>query len=72
MSLIDAAARGAYGVELVVAPAPKATQGYDDLRRDATPMRIAEDLIVDVASLVDLVRIAHRQSLTDGLHIAVA
>ncbi len=47
-----------YGAELVVAPAPSATQGYEDLRRDATPMRVAEDLTIVVASLVDLVRIA--------------
>jgi transcriptional regulator with XRE-family HTH domain len=48
----------AYATELVVAPAPRATQGYEDLRRDATQMRIDENLVVAVASLVDLVRIA--------------
>ncbi|MCA1700132.1 MAG: helix-turn-helix transcriptional regulator [Actinobacteria bacterium] len=58
---IDAPARwtlSAYGAQLVVAPAPAATQGYEDLRRDATQMRVEEDLTVAVASLVDLVRIA--------------
>ena len=48
----------AYAVELVVAPAPAGTQGYDDLRRDATEVQLDEDLEVTVASLVDLVRIA--------------
>jgi hypothetical protein len=47
-----------YGTELVVAPAPAGTHGYEDLRRDATPMRMDDDLTVMVASLVDLVRIA--------------
>lgn len=61
VSAIDAPAQWtleAYGAELVIAPAPPATQGYEDLRRDATQMRIDEDLAVAVASLVDLVRIA--------------
>jgi DNA-binding XRE family transcriptional regulator len=60
-SLLDAPASFAlenYGVELVVAPAPVATHGYQDLHRDATPVRIEDDLTVMVASLVDLVRIA--------------
>jgi len=60
-SLIDAPARftlGLDGVELVVAPAPAGTQGYEDLRRDATSVRIDEDLTVMVASLIDLVRVA--------------
>jgi len=60
-SSIDAPARftlDEYGVELVVAPAPAGTHGYEDLRRDATPIQIDEDLSVAVASLVDLVRIA--------------
>ena len=60
-SSIDAPAGFAldlYGAELVVAPAPAGTHGYEDLRRDATPMRLDEDLTVRVASRVDLVRIA--------------
>jgi hypothetical protein len=60
-SSIDAPAGFAldlYGAELVVAPAPAATHGYEDLRRDATPVRLDEDLTVMVASLVDLVRVA--------------
>jgi hypothetical protein len=59
--LIDAPAGLAldlYGAELVIAPAPAATHGYEDLRRDATPMRLGEHLTAMVASLVDLVRIA--------------
>jgi transcriptional regulator with XRE-family HTH domain len=44
--------------ELVIAPAPSGTHGYDDLRRDATQVQIAEDLEVTLASLVDLIRIA--------------
>ena len=48
----------AHGAELVVEPAPPGTQGYDDLRRDARKLRLAEDVEVTVASLVDLVRIA--------------
>jgi hypothetical protein len=60
-SVIDAPAGfalEAYGTELIVAPAPAGTHGYEDLRRDATPMRLDADLTVRVASLVDLVRIA--------------
>lgn len=44
--------------ELRVVPAPAGTQGYEDLRRDATPITVGEQLTVMVASLVDLVRIA--------------
>jgi hypothetical protein len=47
-----------HGTELVVAPAPTGTQGYDDVRRGATEVQLDEDLAVRVASLVDLVRIA--------------
>jgi transcriptional regulator with XRE-family HTH domain len=60
-SAIDASARfalEAHGAELVIEPAPPGTQGYDDLRRDATVMQLGEDLDVMVASLVDLVRVA--------------
>ena len=48
----------AYGTELVLTPAPAGTQGYDDLRRDATRVELDEDLTIPIASLVDLVRIA--------------
>lgn len=47
-----------YATELVVTPAPDGTQGYDDLRRDASEVQLAEDLAVAVASMVDLVRVA--------------
>lgn len=47
----------AYGAVLDIVPAPAGTHGYEDLRRDATPVRLDEDLTVMVASLVDLVRI---------------
>lgn len=60
-SSIDTPARftlEAYGAQLVVAPAPAGTHGYEDLQRDASPIRISEDLTVTVASLLDLVRIA--------------
>lgn len=58
---IDAPARwrlAGCGVDLVVAPAPPGTHGYEDLARDAKPVAVAEDLQVAVASLVDLLRIA--------------
>ncbi len=48
----------ACGAELLIAPAPAGSRGYEDLRRDATTIRLAEDLDVSVASLIDLVRIA--------------
>lgn len=48
----------AYGATLVAAPTPAATQGYDDLRRDAIQMSVGDHVTVAVASLVDLVRIA--------------
>jgi transcriptional regulator with XRE-family HTH domain len=49
----------AFDAELAISPAPPGTYGYDDLRRDATPLRLSEDTQpVPVASLVDLVRIA--------------
>jgi len=60
-SSIDAPAGFAlevYGVELVIAPAPAGTQGYEDLRRDAMAVRLDDDLTIMVASLVDLIRIA--------------
>jgi transcriptional regulator with XRE-family HTH domain len=47
-----------FGTRLDVLPAPAGTRGYDDLRRDAAPVCLDEDLEVLVASLVDLVRMA--------------
>lgn len=58
---IDAPARfalEAYQAELEIVPAPAGTHGYEDLRRDASPIRVTDELAVMVASLVDLVRIA--------------
>ena len=49
---------GVLGMSLEVVPALAGTRGYDDLRRDAVPVRLGEDLEVIVAPLVDLVRIA--------------
>ena len=58
-AMIDAPSRYALeGCELLLAPAPAATQGYEDLRRDATVIQLDENISVNVASLVDLVRIA--------------
>ena len=48
----------AHGLELVIAPAPAGSRGYEDLRRDATRMQLAEDVEVPVGSLIDLVRLA--------------
>lgn len=53
----------AFGVELAIVPAPAGTAGYADLARDAQPIALAEDLTVEVASLVDLVRIAQAAPL---------
>ena len=41
-------------LDLMLAPA--GTSGYDDLRRDATLVRLADDLAVHVASLADVIR----------------
>jgi transcriptional regulator with XRE-family HTH domain len=53
-----------YGLELVIAPAPAGAHGYDDLRRDANMTQLAENLQVNVASLIDLVRIAEASTDT--------
>jgi transcriptional regulator with XRE-family HTH domain len=61
MEAIDAPAGfalEAHGTDLVIEPAPAGTSGYDDLRRDAVAIQLADDLHVTVASLVDLVRIS--------------
>ncbi len=58
---IDTAERwqlAAHGLELLVTPAPAGSQGYEDLRRDATVIKLVKDLDVPVASLIDLVRLA--------------
>ena len=47
--MIDAPASFAleyHGTELVLAPAPTGTQGYDDVRRGATKVQLDEDLAV--------------------------
>ena len=44
--------------ELVVTPAPAGTYGYEDLRRDAALIRLNQNIVATVASLLDLVRIA--------------
>jgi transcriptional regulator with XRE-family HTH domain len=48
----------AYSLELVIAPAPAGTHGYDDLRPNAITIGLTENLQVQAASLIDLVRIA--------------
>jgi transcriptional regulator with XRE-family HTH domain len=53
-----------HGLELVIAPAPAGTYGYDDVRRDTVRIRLGEDLEVSVASLVDLVRVAEASTDT--------
>jgi transcriptional regulator with XRE-family HTH domain len=47
-----------HGLELLIAPAPAGTHGYDDLRRDAITIDLARDVRVHAASMIDLVRIA--------------
>jgi transcriptional regulator with XRE-family HTH domain len=47
-----------HGVELVIAPAPAGSHGFEDLRRDATVIGIDEGVDVLVASTIDLVRLA--------------
>ena len=48
----------ALGLELVIAPAPAGSRGYEDLRRNATAIQLGKDLEVAVTSLIDLVRLA--------------
>ena len=67
---VDAATRWdlqQYDTELVIDPAPPGTYGYEDLRRDAGELTLARDVVVPVASLVDLVRIA--QASTDRARV---
>ena len=42
--------------ELGLAFAPAGTVGYDDLRRGATAVEVADSLVVQVASLADVIR----------------
>ncbi|MFI4977390.1 MAG: multiprotein-bridging factor 1 family protein [Solirubrobacterales bacterium] len=56
----------ASGAELHVSAAPRGTHGYRDLARDAQRMQIAPELSVQVASLIDLIRIAEASTGPDG------
>lgn len=58
-------------LELVLAPAPAGSRGYEDLRRDAAPVQLGDasatfvGLSVSVASLLDLVRLAEASTSSD-------
>jgi hypothetical protein len=54
------------GAELHVSTMPRGTHGYRDLARDATSMLIAPEVAVQVASLIDLIRIAEASTGPDG------
>ena len=54
------------GAELHVSAALRGTGGYRDLARDATSMLIAPGVSVEVASLIDLIRIAEASTGPDG------
>ncbi len=54
------------GAELHVSTMPRGTHGYRDLARDATNMLIAPGTSVQVASLIDLIRIAEASTGPDG------
>lgn len=54
------------GAELQVSMAPRGTHGYSDLARDATSVAIAPEVSVQVASLIDLIRIAEASTGPDG------
>ena len=56
----------ASGAELHVSAVPRGTRGYRDLARDATSMLIAPEVSVQVASLIDLIRIAEASTGPDG------
>jgi transcriptional regulator with XRE-family HTH domain len=56
----------ASGAELHVSAVPPGTRGYRDLARDAKSMLIAPEVSVQVASLIDLVRIAEASTGPDG------
>lgn len=66
-SPVDATERwqlDAFGAELLVVPAPAGTSGHEDLRRDVVPTNVGDGLVVPVASMVDLVRIAEASTDT--------
>ena len=54
------------GAELRVSTMLRGTHGYRDLARDATNMLIAPGVSVQVASLIDLIRIAEASTGPDG------
>jgi transcriptional regulator with XRE-family HTH domain len=56
----------ASGAELHVSAAPRGTRGYRDLARDAQSVQIAPEVSVQVASLIDLIRIAEASTGPDG------
>ncbi|MCW3019125.1 MAG: hypothetical protein JWN10_1433 [Solirubrobacterales bacterium] len=56
----------ASGAELHVSMVPRGTHGYRDLARDAQSVQIAPEVCVQVASLIDLIRIAEASTGPDG------
>lgn len=56
----------ASGAELHVSMVPRGTHGYRDLARDAQSIQIAPEVSVQVASLIDLIRIAEGSTGPDG------
>lgn len=54
------------GGELRVTPDVAGTGGYRDLTRDAQPTQIAPGMVVRVASLIDLIRVAEASPDPDG------
>lgn len=54
------------GAELHVSKAPRGTHGYSDLARDAQSVPITPEVSVQVASLIDLIRIAEASTGPDG------
>lgn len=56
----------ASGAELHLSTMPPGTRGYRDLARDAQSIQIAPEMSVQVASLIDLIRIAEASTGPDG------
>jgi hypothetical protein len=56
----------ASGAELHVSAALRGTHGYRDLARDASSVLIAPEVSVQVASVIDLIRIAEASTGPDG------
>jgi transcriptional regulator with XRE-family HTH domain len=56
----------ASGAELHLTMVPRGTHGYRDLARDAKSVLIAPEVSVEVASLIDLIRIAEASTGPDG------